>query len=184
MEALEFVSTWPRDNNLSEDKFPPLLGTLGDTVPTLGIPALGRDDTTQNEQGSSGEEPPPSSGLAAAPFAVPPDAATGALGPEQGRDDFSDDYITPPPRDHGGHGPLAPGPRWCVRKNTQQGNGSSGDESLPSSGLAAAPVALPPDSAAGTLVPEQEKNDLSRYDSPPSPGPRRTLSTWTRRRSW
>ena len=41
---------------------------------------------------------------------------------------------------------------------TQQGNGSSGDESLPGSGLAASPAALPPDSAAGTLGPEQENN--------------------------
>ena len=169
-EALVFVSTLPRVENLSKDEFPSLLGTQGITIPPLGTPAWVQNDTTQHEQGPSGEEPSPSSGLAAAPFAVPPDAAAGIPEPEQGWDDFSDDCITPAPEIRVASDPSPQDPAGVYEKNTQQGNGSSGDESLPSSGLAAAPVALPPDSAAGTLVPEQEKNDLSRDDFFPSPG--------------
>jgi len=168
-EALVFVSTLPRVDNLSKDKFPSLLGTLGITVPPLGIPALVQDDTTQNEQGSSGEEPSPSSGLAAAPFAVPPDAAAGTPGPEQGWDNFSGNSITPAPEIMVDTDPSPQDPAGVYENTTEQGNGPSGDESLPSSGLAAAPVALPPDSAAGTLVPEQEKDDLSRDDFFPHP---------------
>ena len=94
-QALVFCSTEPRGDNSLKDEFPPLPGALGDMVPPLRNPALMHNDTTQRGDGSSKDEPFPSSGLAATPITVPPDAASGKLGPEQREDDFSGVFTAP-----------------------------------------------------------------------------------------